>query len=381
MARKAGSSKIKSVGKKTKKVVKQPKFFVLEDTGFKPIVSIEGLEEDTYALPPAVIKKQKHKNFNFNIGSFASFADKTSEQFNNFAKKEIALFQNSEYLIELKPIKLMQGVAVLVLFFVFAGFIIPHKKIDNNLTVRPQEARQNSVAMSGQIATYSILINKSDITDRSYLVMLPENAKNIKITTITQQQANAFLNQNVRTELPQPQKIQLAKSNQPKLIYLASIIDSAKQYFLEDIPNGIGLIGDLINPNIQTVDGALAVNLADKISNSKTSDLVKVDYQLPALNIIEQTTSTGKLITVSLKGEVTQKTPVEVLVFTVIPKIFKVGQENNIHIKDQNNKNLDIGFHAEDTDNDGYLDYVEWKFPYLHRENFQVVLVPNNLNY
>ncbi len=66
---------------------------------------------------------------------------------------------------------------------------------------------------------------------------------------------------------------------------------------------------------------------------------------------------------------------VNVLASAKIPKIFKVGQEDKIQIKWKNNGNQDVTFNAYDTDNDGYLDYVEWTVPHLSDQVFDIIFI------
>jgi hypothetical protein len=87
-----------------------------------------------------------------------------------------------------------------------------------------------------------------------------------------------------------------------------------------------------------------------------------VQYETPPseITVKEKTTDTGKEVTVSAPNEDPDHPLVDVLASTKIPKIYKVGEEDKIHIKWKNNGNQDMTFHAYDKDNDGYLDYVEW---------------------
>ncbi len=50
-------------------------------------------------------------------------------------------------------------------------------------------------------------------------------------------------------------------------------------------------------------------------------------------------------------------------------------RKSKIKIKWKNNGNQDVTFHAEDTDNDGYLDYVEWTVPHLSDQTFEIIFI------
>jgi hypothetical protein len=65
----------------------------------------------------------------------------------------------------------------------------------------------------------------------------------------------------------------------------------------------------------------------------------------------------------------------DVLAFTTIPEIYKVGQEDRIKIKWVNNDNQNVEFHAFDLDNNGKLDYVEWTVPHLSEQIFEIIFI------
>ncbi len=119
---------------------------------------------------------------------------------------------------------------------------------------------------------------------------------------------------------------------------------------------------------------------------------VQVEYQTPAPVIAETSTDTGKIVQVSAPDGTETTTPssadsgstaspstttsdvyTNVLAFTTIPHIYKVGQESKIHIKWTNNGDQNVSFHAYDLDHDGYLDYVEWTVPHLSTQTFEII--------
>ena len=307
-----------------------------------------------------------------------------------------------------------------------------------------QTIKTVSIVAGGQPVQWSVLVKKSDITNKSYLAKLPKNAKNIKITTITASQAKDILKTPPKQQLSLQQKNQIAKSNQPKSFFAAGLIDSIGKFFLSDLSDGVQTIVDSINPDIQTTseatvvdlssqapavapsaDGATAgqsqpetpapaeipsltettspasneainipldetvssseqpainptPNLEDSLLPEATPEqsVVKVDYQTPAPQITEQNTDTGKLVTVSAPTETPDQPPItDVLASTKIPKIYKVGQEDKIHIKWKNNGNQNVTFTALDTNGDGYLDYVEWTIPHLSDQEFEIIFI------
>jgi len=106
-----------------------------------------------------------------------------------------------------------------------------------------------------------------------------------------------------------------------------------------------------------------------------TDNCIAVLYTLPAPTITEQATDTGKLVTISDKSENPQTPLVDVLASTKIPEIYKVGQEDKIKIKWQNNGNQEMQFNAYDTNGNGKLDYVEWTVPHLSEQIFDIIFI------
>ena len=106
---------------------------------------------------------------------------------------------------------------------------------------------------------------------------------------------------------------------------------------------------------------------------SATDNCIAVQYTTPAPTIQTSNTSQGQQVTISAQDETTPLT--DVLAFTTIPHIFKVGEESKIQIKWKNNGNQNVSFHAYDKDNDGYLDYVEWTVPHLSTQIFDIIFI------
>ena len=133
-----------------------------------------------------------------------------------------------------------------------------------------------------------------------------------------------------------------------------------------------------------TATSSTNLSTSTKISTtkptSKTTDVI-VEYQTPAPTLAEAVTDTGKIVTVSdSAGEADgQPHTQNVLAFTNIPPIYKVGQENKIKIKWLNNNGQDMQFHAYDLDGDGKLDYVEWTVPHLSTQTFEIIFITKAL--
>jgi len=110
---------------------------------------------------------------------------------------------------------------------------------------------------------------------------------------------------------------------------------------------------------------------------------VQVEYETPAPTIAETETDTGKIVQVSAPDTVTTTTTgttaeqhiTNVLAFTNIPEIYKVGQESRIKIKWTNNDDQPVEFHAYDLNGNGKLDYVEWTVPHLSTQTFEIIFI------
>ncbi len=150
---------------------------------------------------------------------------------------------------------------------------------------------------------------------------------------------------------------------------------------------GTGASTDQTSPNSTSVgDSSSSISTTPPAISStstpstKTTDVV-VEYQTPTPTIAEATTDTGKIVTVSDSAGTVAGQPhtTNVLAFTNIPPIYRVGQESKIKIKWLNNNGQDMQFHAYDLDGDGKLDYVEWTVPHLSTQTFEIIFITKAL--
>ncbi|MDO8512468.1 MAG: DUF2341 domain-containing protein [bacterium] len=118
----------------------------------------------------------------------------------------------------------------------------------------------------------------------------------------------------------------------------------------------------------------------------------------PNITKTEEDTDTGKLVTLSAPDETVNPNVQipnpnktlnsndqnattgasayqNVVTGTEIPEIYKVGQENKIQIKWQNNNNQAMPFKAEDRNDNGKLDYIEWTVPHLSTQVFEIIYI------
>ncbi len=134
-------------------------------------------------------------------------------------------------------------------------------------------------------------------------------------------------------------------------------------------------------PIVDTTDSA---SITDTVSpsdqqitdtNTEDTDNVLVEFETPGAQITEQNTDQGKLVTISSDDQPDQPPLTDVLAFTNIPEIYKVGQESKIKIKWKSNGDQQMDFHAYDLNNNGKLDYVEWTVPHLSEQVFEIIFI------
>jgi hypothetical protein len=137
---------------------------------------------------------------------------------------------------------------------------------------------------------------------------------------------------------------------------------------------------EVVTPPAEVTTPAETTVPAEQTPAEQTAEpaqFVQVEYDTPAPEITKQDTSTGQLVTVSApaSSETPDQPLTDVLAFTSIPKIFKVGEESKIKLKWKTNGDQNVTFHAQDTNGDGYLDYVEWTVPHLSPQVFEFIYI------
>jgi hypothetical protein len=121
-----------------------------------------------------------------------------------------------------------------------------------------------------------------------------------------------------------------------------------------------------------TISGIATTTVLSEQATS--TDLVAVEFETPTPVIAEAVTDTGKIVTISATD--TLDVPItNVLAFTNIPEIYKVGQEDKIKIKWTNNGDQNVVFKAYDLNNNGKLDYVEWTVSHLSTQTFEIIFI------
>ncbi|MDO8512701.1 MAG: DUF2341 domain-containing protein [bacterium] len=108
-------------------------------------------------------------------------------------------------------------------------------------------------------------------------------------------------------------------------------------------------------------------------SPTATPEGTDPENEKPNITKTEEDTDTGKLVTLSAPDETVNNQ--NVVTGTEIPEIYKVGQEGRIQIKWKNNNDQAMQFKAEDKNNNGKLDYVEWTVPHLSTQVFEIIYI------
>ena len=158
--------------------------------------------------------------------------DQTKIFFQNLINKEATLFKNTNTPFTFKPFHAIQGALVFaaILFFGVAiqTIIYPPPKLKLANLIKPQSiiVKQTEAVVAGQTASvkWTTIIKKSDITNQKYLLQLPKTAKNIKIKTISKQEAQAIASAeipNAQTAITAEDRKVLAYQSTPWLAALS----------------------------------------------------------------------------------------------------------------------------------------------------------------
>lgn len=368
---------------------------------------------------------------------FSNVFNKLEKNLRKITGKEIHLFSKSKFFLSFNPLMLIQGLAVFIialcLLITLSTIIFPLPKIDpaQFIKLSATTVKQLTPVVPGQTTkiNWTVVVKRSQITAGQHFLQLPKTANNIKIKTITAEQAKDILAKTI----PDP-KTQLTLKDRKTLASISSenLFAKLTHFLLADIEMAVNnavqqAIEQFTQPEaeqpqtIQTQD-AVIVDLSDQAEpapaetsapieiavpaevptevgplpetplletvspsnqaiieqNTKEDEYVQVDYQTPAPIITEQDTDTGKLVTVSdsnLLAAPEQAPLTNVLAHTTIPEIYKIGQESKIKIVWKNNDGQEMPFTAFDLNNNGKIDYIEWTVPHLSEQVFEIIFI------
>jgi len=299
--------------------------------------------------------------------------------------KTLVLGQEGNYSISFNPFLFFQGVVLFVAFLVVSisigNSLIGKPQVNQALVINEFTLKQTQPAIVNLPVSYSILVKQNSIRQGQSLIKLQKGAKNIKIKTINTQEANQILSQQQSSDqngLTLKQRQQLSSA----ILKNKSVFAKAGSFLLASIGDSMSsitsTIAELTNQHIIKTKDADFVDISGQQNKSQnqTGEYVKIDYQASAPVMTETDINKGKSVTVFATDQQQEQSPLtDVLAYSNIPEIFKVGQEDKIKIKWQNNNNQDMQFKAYDLNNNGYIDYVEWTVPHLSRQTFNIIYI------
>ncbi|MFA6190384.1 MAG: Ig-like domain-containing protein [Candidatus Staskawiczbacteria bacterium] len=199
----------------------------------------------------------------------------------------------------------------LVAFLVAGVFVflpeIPKDKVASSTTI-PQEQ-----VVAGQQVKYTTLVAKSEVINGKYLAKLPQNAKNIKVSTINNNTANQILSSkpNKILSLAQRQQLAILPTNNNNQIFSASLSPSFK--FLSGFLNNVYkyLSADLS----EAIENATEVvtNNSETQEITQTPEATYVDISLEATTIAPEIETTPIVEAILEQNSSEQETEAPVL--------------------------------------------------------------------
>ena len=128
-------------------------------------------------------------------------------------------------------------------------------------------------------------------------------------------------------------------------------------------------VTDADNIVVETEENKI-ISLEPIITETQATEIV-VEYYTEGPTAIEEETATGKTVFISSVEELNYT---DILAYTYIPELFDNEQKNNIKIF-WREENIFIDFNAEDTDENGKIDYLEWNIPHLSGQTFDIIFI------
>jgi parallel beta-helix repeat protein/surface protein len=310
------------------------------------------------------------------------------------------------------------------IFFLFLAVFVTHQFTVFSTTQKFNDSIikdftvSQIVSIVGQPIKWVKTVSVSSVNFDEHFLHLPGIASNVKLSILKTDQAKKVASiQANKKELTNTDRLKLselsrASSNSEASLALAETLRIGKSGFftrfyystfsliksmfaaagdalgvgeatttevaLIDLTSTSSPIADQISPASESTTTEVVTSATtETVSEPKTippSNVVTVVYETPAPTIAEAETETGKVVTISaIDTPDTQIT--NVLAFTNIPEIYKVGQESKIKIKWTNNNDQNVTFKAYDLNGNGKLDYVEWTVPHLSTQTFEIIFI------
>ena len=203
--------------------------------------------------------------------------------------------KKTNHQITLKPSYIYWGLAIIV-FIILLLIIIPKPKLNKLAVVKSVQVKQLTQAVAGgQPTQWIALVNREDITKKSYLAALPKNAGNIKITTMSADQAKDILKAQ-QQQASLKEKKAIAEANQPKNYFAASLLDSVSKFLAADLSDAMQTVADIASSQIQTTSDGTAVDLSSQ-SPAPAETPTPTPDATPAPDLTQTTSPTTEPVT------------------------------------------------------------------------------------
>src|SRR3989338_8998327 len=141
------------------------------------------------------------------------------------------------------------------------------------------------------------------------------------------------------------------------------------------------LIPDITSTSTDSVSGSgssedISTTTTSVLDTSTTTATTTISL---TPDIVEKLIDNTKIVAISSPGGADESLMINIQVKIEIAEIFKVGQEDQIKIKWQNNGNQEMQFTATDEDGNGYIDHVLWIVPHLSTHIFEIIFISSAL--
>jgi len=142
----------------------------------------------------------------------------------------------------------------------------------------------------------------------------------------------------------------------------------SKKSFISKILEFFALTGRVVEDQSASATSEISLEI------DQTDDLVEIEYYTDAPTSTEEDEGNKKIVHVSSPNDVHYE---NVLIFTNLSNGLRINNLADIKIEwVENNSLLDI-YYANDTDGDGYYDYIEWIAPHLSNQTFNIIVITN----
>ncbi len=286
-------------------------------------------------------------------------------------------------------------------------FLISKKPYVNPAIIQNATTSQLSSAVAlGDAIHYVKIIDPKEVNQGQYLVSLPQQATNVKITKLPKTEALA-LQETKPTAAKLTNADRLAFSARSPFARIAPKTGSQMGFIprvLFDIETTLlsantaepeptqeldisQELEEIIEPAVAQTPEAAEEPVAEEVQETPVveetptpviqPEVIAITYDIPAPVIAEEVTDTGKVVTVSSTpgSEAAQAPIIDVVAHTTIPELFRVGQENNIKIVWRNENGEPMPFIAYDLNGNGKIDYLEWTVPHLSEQVFEIIFI------